>query len=265
MNVMQAVQHAQAAIRANNASPDVKAIAYCWLFHLVGDMHQPLHSTALCSVDQFPEGDRGGNEILLVRGKNLHALWDGLLGNGTKLNDVKRSVYELSDRRLYGEAWYSAGKETDVRKWVDESHALCQLFLYSPAILRAVGDTPHGTKMRPLELPVAYMQKAGSIARERVVAAGMRLGVMLGAEPSAFPKLADGDRPARDMGAAALAPLAASRARPSAPAGTAAVQEHWLNIDSNIRHNSSCRYYGKTKSGRACAADEGKPCKLCGG
>lgn len=28
----------------------------------------------------FPEGDRGGNEIKSRQSKNLHALWDGLLG-----------------------------------------------------------------------------------------------------------------------------------------------------------------------------------------
>jgi len=30
-----------------------------WLFHLIGDIHQPLHSTALFSTKLFPEGDRG--------------------------------------------------------------------------------------------------------------------------------------------------------------------------------------------------------------
>ena len=40
---------------------------------------------------------------------------------------------------------------------------------------------------------------------------------------------------------------------------------HWLNTASNIRHNSTCRYFRKTKSGRMCEPDEGKACKLCGG
>ncbi len=57
-NVAQATKHSLAAI-ASDAGPDTKAIAYCWLFHLVGDMHQPLHSTALV-CDRFPNGDKGG-------------------------------------------------------------------------------------------------------------------------------------------------------------------------------------------------------------
>jgi endonuclease YncB( thermonuclease family) len=41
--------------------------------------------------------------------------------------------------------------------------------------------------------------------------------------------------------------------------------EYWLNTKSNVRHNSRCRYYKKTKSGRACKANTGRPCGLCGG
>jgi hypothetical protein len=40
---------------------------------------------------------------------------------------------------------------------------------------------------------------------------------------------------------------------------------YWLNTESNIRHNSKCRYYGKGKNSRPCQKDEGKPCKVCGG
>jgi hypothetical protein len=59
-NVLQAIAFCRATLKGK-AGPDVKAAAYCWLFHLVGDLHQPLHSTALFSVNQFPKGDRGGN------------------------------------------------------------------------------------------------------------------------------------------------------------------------------------------------------------
>ncbi len=40
---------------------------------------------------------------------------------------------------------------------------------------------------------------------------------------------------------------------------------YWLNTSSNVRHNSSCRYFNNTKRGRACSADEGKACGICGG
>jgi endonuclease YncB( thermonuclease family) len=39
----------------------------------------------------------------------------------------------------------------------------------------------------------------------------------------------------------------------------------WLNTSSNARHNSSCRWFGKTKRGRYCGPEEGKACGECGG
>ena len=79
-NVLQALAYCEVMVKSN-AGPETKAVAYCWLLHLVGDLHQPLHCTALFSADHFPKGDKGGNEIPLRRGKNLHSLWDGLLGS----------------------------------------------------------------------------------------------------------------------------------------------------------------------------------------
>ena len=43
-----------------------------------------------------------------------------------------------------------------------------------------------------------------------------------------------------------------------------AVLSHWLSASTGVRHNSSCRWYGKS-DGRKCRGDEGKPCHKCGG
>jgi len=40
---------------------------------------------------------------------------------------------------------------------------------------------------------------------------------------------------------------------------------YWLNTSSGVRHNSSCRWYGKTKRGQKCTAEDGKACGQCGG
>lgn len=47
------------------------------------------------------------------------------------------------------------------------------------------------------------------------------------------------------------------------PGSTAAA--YWLNLRSNVRHNSSCKYYSKSRSGRPCSKQEGKACRICGG
>ena len=41
-------------------------------------------------------------------------------------------------------------------------------------------------------------------------------------------------------------------------------QKYWLTTSSGVRHNSSCRWYEKSK-GRPCGPNEGKACKICGG
>lgn len=40
---------------------------------------------------------------------------------------------------------------------------------------------------------------------------------------------------------------------------------YWLNTSSGVRHNERCEHFQKTKRGRLCKADEGKPCGICGG
>lgn len=176
-NVLQAIAHSKAAIKSN-AGRDVKAVAYCWLFHLVGDIHQPLHSTALFSVERFPKGDRGGNDIPLRRGRNLHALWDGLLGTDSKMSGVDRAVHELSDKQRFGDIWQTAANETDPRRWADESHTVCESVVYDDAILTAVRGAT-SPKLEPIELPAGYFTKAGEIARQRILAAALRLAQTL--------------------------------------------------------------------------------------
>ena len=41
--------------------------------------------------------------------------------------------------------------------------------------------------------------------------------------------------------------------------------KYWLNTKSNARHNSTCKWFRKTKQGRPCRANEGRACKICGG
>ncbi len=41
--------------------------------------------------------------------------------------------------------------------------------------------------------------------------------------------------------------------------------KYWINTNSDTRHNSSCRYYGKTKEGYYTNEKIGEPGKICGG
>lgn len=62
------------------AKTDANALstAMRFLIHLIGDMHQPLHMSALVD-ERFPSGDKGGNAYLLKNhyaSPELHAVWD---------------------------------------------------------------------------------------------------------------------------------------------------------------------------------------------
>jgi hypothetical protein len=238
-NVLQSTKHCLSVIESD-APPQQKALAYSWLFHLVGDVHQPMHSTAIY-CERFPSGDRGGNSIKLRKGDNLHSLWDNLIGRSHKPNDVKREVAQLKQKT---ELW-EVDTTFDIKRWAEESNELAINVAYSEDILKAVqseGDIP------PIELPVAYYQQAGDVAKARVVAAGLRLGALLGGERETQPESYDfGFRP---------------------PATTPTAKQeltHWLNTNGNVRHNPSCQWFEKTKRGRRCTANEGKPCGQCGG
>jgi hypothetical protein len=83
--------------KIKSGTDEEKTIYMTWLFHLVGDIHQPLHCTAVFS-ERFPEGDRGGNlaRIRIRSGPlNLHSFWDGLLGRGITPGDIGKDVKEV--------------------------------------------------------------------------------------------------------------------------------------------------------------------------
>jgi len=42
-------------------------------------------------------------------------------------------------------------------------------------------------------------------------------------------------------------------------------EEYWLNTSSGVLHNSSCRWYGKTKEGHYTREPLGRDCSICGG
>lgn len=53
-----------------------------YLIHIVGDLHQPLHSMSRYT-EKYPNGDEGGNLVpinYLYGIDNLHKLWDSAVG-----------------------------------------------------------------------------------------------------------------------------------------------------------------------------------------
>jgi hypothetical protein len=180
MNVVQATKFAQQVLADPRASDETKAKYLCWLMHLVGDAHQPLHAATLCTVDLFPGGDHGGNWIPTVQHRELHAVWDDFPGpSGIKFAAVRNKAVALIgtvDMKAAGEA---AAKDLSVETWVKESHELAERSAYTQDVIEHLdGETNH-KKLAPLDLDDEYLKDGGSISQKRLVEAGFRLGALL--------------------------------------------------------------------------------------
>src|SRR5262245_16910186 len=95
MNAIQTLRVTRAMLVDPNVSDRDKAVMMTWLFHLVGDIHQPLHTSALFSQKLFPNGDRGGNDIKTKQRGNLHSLWDGFLGGKASVREAHQDAMSL--------------------------------------------------------------------------------------------------------------------------------------------------------------------------
>lgn len=77
IEVMNAAKKVLTINMANNSAE--RALFARYVVHLVGDIHQPLHSVALFN-STYPAGDLGGNahKVVLVNGStsNFHSFWD---------------------------------------------------------------------------------------------------------------------------------------------------------------------------------------------
>src|SRR4029077_12995310 len=82
VNILTAMAENESILKNQN-DIERKTTALAWLFHLVGDIHQPLHTAQIFTVD-YPNGDRGGNEICVrvtqaEQPMDLHRFWDGVI------------------------------------------------------------------------------------------------------------------------------------------------------------------------------------------
>jgi hypothetical protein len=79
--------------------PAEQAFALCWVMHIVGDIHQPLHVSDLFSKD-FPTGNAGGTLSYVLDPVTktpipLHILWDSNALRIPSLEEVDRHTQEF--------------------------------------------------------------------------------------------------------------------------------------------------------------------------
>lgn len=159
----------------SDAPDSEKAVAIAWLEHLIGDVHQPLHISAL--VSQYnPKGDQGGNLFFLTpkgtpreQQDNLHSLWDQILVRyQPNVDGACDSVFidpfgiEIMKKHPY-EKLASRANVLDVDVWANESLKAAQDVVFK--------DIKFGEKP-----DAKYMKRAFELSQERIALAGYRMG-----------------------------------------------------------------------------------------
>ena len=157
-NVIMIIDRAVAILKSPSADKKMKSFYLKYLVHMVGDLHQPLHTGR--------EEDWGGNKIKVnFKGRkgadnitNLHDLWDAGI-----IDDYKMSYTEYADK-LINQFKNTPIEQGNTLEWSKESHS------YVPKIY----ETKEGSY-----LSYDYVYENLPIIDKRVYQAGIRLGNLL--------------------------------------------------------------------------------------
>lgn len=160
----------------SKATDSEKAVAIAWLQHLIGDIHQPLHSSARVT-DTEPKGDQGGNTFSLTpkdtprdKQENLHWFWDSIVVRNIPNTKNECDIDFLEPlakgfmKKYPFEKMRSRLALFDPKSWAKESLTLAQNDVFSADLKR-------------WEMPSEKYKKKGlKIAEERLTLAGYRMG-----------------------------------------------------------------------------------------
>jgi hypothetical protein len=165
---------------------DRRAVALAWLFHLLGDIHQPLHTAQLFTVD-YPNGDRGGNEICVRvtqagQPMDLHRFWDGVITSSSNLTRLRSEATALRNRQEFQRSQLTELANTDFESWAKESFEIATKIAYRNegriGIPKGENRDCRDVKAVPM-LPVGYVVSASRIADRRIILAGYRFADLL--------------------------------------------------------------------------------------
>ncbi|MGF1925280.1 MAG: S1/P1 nuclease [Bacteroidia bacterium] len=155
-NIYKAINNCIADLKDDSKTKEEHVFALKFLVHLVGDLHQPMHTGR--------SEDSGGNGIkikLMRKESNLHGLWDsGLIDYaGMSYQELAKSS-DLIDKKDI-KTWQS----DDLIKWTFESYEISQK-LYAEAEKDPAFDYD-------------YYPKHADVIKRRLAQAGIRLAGVL--------------------------------------------------------------------------------------
>ena len=191
-NLLQAMQKITAEFADPRTALDRRAIDLCWLEHLVGDIHQPLHASSYYSKD-FSAGDRGGNSYMTMLTGHitaLHGYWDGLEGRGTGETFVTRTAKRIEAAHPLSK-FADQLKVDDVTAWAKESNQLAMHVVYDDGKLGGIPrDKLRGGNTKPPAAPSNYDKVAHETADRQIALGGYRLAKLLNTLVGSLPRSA---------------------------------------------------------------------------
>jgi len=174
-NAITSLEAQTGVLKGDNPAAD-KSVAICWILHLVGDIHQPLHCVSLYSR-QHPKGDKGGNDTFVRFGDkrtiNLHQVWDETLGQDAKFKSCSSTAAELLARPEFAPDRLPEANDADPQHWAAESVDIAKRITYANMTIEG------GTADAGQSLPDDYGKQAKAAAERRMVLAGYRLAERL--------------------------------------------------------------------------------------
>jgi hypothetical protein len=175
-----------ARIVADTAAADTdRAVALCWIFHLVGDMHQPLHAISLYNA-MFPDGDRYGTQFWVRQPHggeaiSLHYFWDSTVQRSQNMAEVEKTALSLTSahppanlEEMRERPFRGAGS---FERWLrEESHQLAISESYRDGTLAGANAKPDAPR-----LTESYVLKARAVSARRMALSAYRLAEVLAA------------------------------------------------------------------------------------
>lgn len=179
VNIVERLDFLQAEVLNIRTEASQLGVDAAWIVHLIGDIHQPLHTSARVT-DTEPTGDQGGNLFLLTPKdtppkdtKRLHGYWDDILNKSIprKANEkdlaYANRIASIIMRRHPKSKMKDRLKEGQYAEWAKEGLASAKTSVY-PSWLKRFH--------KPSE---RYRKQAYSIAEPAIALAGYRLAATL--------------------------------------------------------------------------------------
>jgi hypothetical protein len=196
-NILSAYQTNLDILRST-APESTRAVALCWVFHLIGDVHQPLHTVALFTTEfPPPEGDRGGTRFS-VRARegastiSLHTFWDDLILGSERFHSVRNTATALRLQPDHARAQLPELRDTSFEHWArQESFSLATDHAYRNGQLRGSREKANGEVF-----PADDIATVKPLAERRIVLAGYRLADVLTALASHWTEISPAVPPA---------------------------------------------------------------------